>query len=44
MKQQQYKISGFLKMGKIHGTTKVWDKSGKLLATLHYNEGKIIYK
>ena len=42
--QQQYKISGFLKMGKIHGTTKVWDKSGKLLTTLHYNEGKIIYK
>ena len=42
--KQKYKIMGYLNMGCIHGTTQVWDKSGKLLAELHYDKGKLIYK
>jgi len=42
--QQEYISNGIYSSGKIHGETQVWDKSGTLLATLHYNEGKIIYK
>ena len=42
--QKEYKVQGFLGLGKVHGRTQVWDKSGKLLATLIYKNGNLIYK
>lgn len=41
--EREYRISGFLDLGKIHGSTKVWDKNGKLIAMAIYKNGHIIY-
>ncbi len=40
--EREYRISGFLGLGKNHGSTRVWDKSGKLLAMVIYKNGHII--
>ena len=43
--ERQYKVEdSYGSLGKIHGKTKVWDKSGKLRVTLSYDKGVLLYK
>ena len=42
--EKEYVSNGFLGLGKMHGATKVWDKSGTLLTELIYKNGELIYK
>ena len=39
-----YKVCGFLGLGKKHGNVSVFNKSGKLQASLQYREGNLVYK
>ena len=42
--EQEYISNSIYRSGKIHGETQIWDKSGALLTTLIYKNGKLIYK